>query len=202
MSKSMEVAAPPPDPPTSSQVATPDTPPPSVVASSHKKGGRPPNSRKGKLGKNQYTKDRDQDHDDHSPHRSQSRDVLRNEDRHTSGNKSMNHESKPPKPKGSHSKITMADMKRRVAGILDFISRTQVELASESLSPTTGEVTEKLIRGIADGLPMIKVNGENGNDPRTSEVGETLTKEFKDLSCIEMMDVLTRQLVKWQKEFA
>ncbi|KAF8862641.1 hypothetical protein BDZ45DRAFT_738964 [Acephala macrosclerotiorum] len=200
--KSTEVVAPPPDLPTSSQVATPDTPPPSVVAPPHKKGGRPPNSRKGKLGKNQYTKDRDQDHDDHSPHRSQSRDVPRNEDGHASSNKSTNHESKSSKSKGSHSKITMADMKRRVAGILDFISRTQLELASDSLSPTTGDATEKLIRGITDGLPMIKVNGESGNEPKAGEAGETPTKEFKDLSCVEMMDVLTRQLVKWQKEFA
>jgi hypothetical protein len=201
--KNIEVPVPVPVPPISSQIVTPDTPPPSVVAPTHKKGGRPPNSRKGKLGKNQYTKDRDQDHDDQSPHRSQSTDVTKNDDSHGIGNKSGNHEGKPSKSKGSHNKITMADMKRRVAGILDFISRTQLELASESMSPAVGEATEKLIRGIADGLPMIKVNGENGNDPKTGEGGETgQSKEFKDLSCVEMMDVLTRQLVKWQKEFA
>lgn len=97
----------------------------------------------------------------------------------------------------------MTDMKRRVAGILDFISRTQLELASDSLSPATGEATEKFIRDIADGLPMIKVNGDNGNEPKTGEAQEGApTREFKDLSCVEMMDVLTRQLVKWQKEFA
>lgn len=200
--KNIEVPAPIPDPPASSQVATPDTPPPTVAAPSHKKGGRPPNNRKGKLGKNQYTKDRDQDHDNHSPQRSQSRDVARTDEGHAPGNKGAIHEGKPSKSKSSHSKITMADMKRRVAGILDFISRTQLELASESLSPAAGEATERLIRGMADGLPMIKVNGENGNEPRPSDGGEVVaTKDFKDLSCVEMMDVLTRQLVKWQKEF-
>lgn len=93
----------------------------------------------------------------------------------------------------------MSDMKKRVAAILDFISRTQVEMASETISTVRQQATETLLEGIADGLPMIKVNGElsEGSSEVTSPI-----KEFKDLSCLEMMDVLTRQLVKWQKEFS
>ncbi|TVY65539.1 putative histone deacetylase complex subunit cti6 [Lachnellula suecica] len=201
--KSTEVAAQPLDPPTSSQAATPDTPPPNPPSTSHRKGGRPPNSRKGKLGKNQYTKDRDlQEGDDHSPHRSQSREVPRGDDSgHPSGNKGSNNEGKAGKSKNSNSKITMGDMRKRVGAILDYISRTQLELAGESMSQATADAAEKTIRGIADGLPMIKVNGENGNTVSGGEEKESSKKEFKDLSCLEMMDVLTRQLVKWQKEF-
>lgn len=198
-----EVPAQPLDPPSSSQVATPDTPPPAPVLASHKKGGRPPNARKGKVGKNQYTKDRDvQDHDDNSPKRSQSRDMPRNggdENSHPPGNKTSAGEAKSSKSKGSNSKVTMNDMKKRVTAILDFISRTQIELAGESLSPTAGLAAEKMIRGLADGLPMIKVNGDDGDNGK--ENGVTSKKDFKELTCIEMMDVLTRQLVKWQKEF-
>jgi hypothetical protein len=95
----------------------------------------------------------------------------------------------------------MLDMKKRVAAILDYISRTQIELASESMSPSAGEAAEKLIRSIADGLPIIKVNGEGNQASKESEHGESQPKEFKELTCMEMMDVLTRQLVKWQKEF-
>jgi len=91
----------------------------------------------------------------------------------------------------------MTDMRKRVTAILDFISRTQIEMA-ESMSPASGEAAQNLIIGIADGLPMIKVNGEKGYESNE----QSPTKEFKDLSCLEMMDVLTRQLVKWQKEFA
>jgi hypothetical protein len=91
----------------------------------------------------------------------------------------------------------MTDMRKRVTAILDFISRTQIEMA-ESISPASGEAAQNLIMGIADGLPMIKVNGEKGDESNE----QSQTKEFKDLSCLEMMDVLTRQLVKWQKEFA
>ena len=199
--KPTEVAAQPPDPP-SSQVATPDTPPPNPPSTSHRKGGRPPNARKGKLGKNQYTKDRDlqQEGDDPSPGRSQSRDVPRNEENGNvqSGRGSIN-EGKPSKSKGgSTNKITMSDMKKRVAAILEFISRTQLEMASEPISPASGDAAEKLMLGLAEGLPMIRVNGNQGEGGG----GGGEEKEFKDLSCLEMMDILTRQLVKWQKEFA
>jgi hypothetical protein len=205
VTKTTEDAVQPLDPPSSSQVAAPDTPPPSAPSTSHRKGGRPPNARKGKLGKNQYTKDRDQaDGDDPSPNRSQSRDVPRGDDSgQTPGNKGPGIEgSKSGKSKGTN-KITMSDMKKRVAAILEFITRTQFEMAGESMSLASGEAAEKMIRNIADGLPMIKVNGDNKNEAsKEGEVGEaTANKEFKDLSCLEMMDVLTRQLVKWQKEF-
>ncbi|KAH6675132.1 hypothetical protein B0J14DRAFT_589041 [Halenospora varia] len=204
VTKVTEVAAQPLDPPTSSQAATPDTPPATLPTTSHRKGGRPPNARKGKLGKNQYTKDRDnQEGDDHSPHRSQSRDVQRGDDNgHGSGNKGSNSEGKPSKSKSAGSKISMGDMRKRVAAILDYISRTQLELAGESLSPSTTDAAEKTIRGIADGLPMIKVNGEKDHESKSEESGDPANKDFKDLTCLEMMDVLTRQLVKWQKEFA
>jgi hypothetical protein len=97
----------------------------------------------------------------------------------------------------------MSDMKKRVAAILEFISRTQLEMASEPTLPASGDAAEKLMLGLAEGLPMIRVNGNQGEgggekDNSTSARDE---KEFKDLSCLEMMDVLTRQVVKWQKEF-
>ena len=106
----------------------------------------------------------------------------------------------------------MSDMKKRVGTILDFISRTQLEMANETMSPARQQTTETLLQGIANGLPMIRVNGEasDGSRSTTTTGGEanggsevtSPVKEFKDLSCLEMMDVLTRQLVKWQKEFA
>jgi hypothetical protein len=98
----------------------------------------------------------------------------------------------------------MSDMKKRVAAILEFITRAQFEMAGESMSLASGEAAEKMIRNIADGLPMIKVNGDNNTEgSKEGDAKEAnAKKEFKDLSCLEMMDVLTRQLVKWQKEFA
>lgn len=200
--KTTEVAPPQPiDPAVVLEPPAPDTPPPAVQPpTSHRKGGRPPNSRKGKLGKNQYTKDRDlQEGDNHSPQRSQSRDVPRaDETPHALGNKNSNNEGgKSAKSKSANSKISMGDMRKRVSAISDYISRIQVEMAGESMSPGSAEAAEKTIRGIADGLPMIKINGEKGTGTNEGEE----EKEFKDLTCLEMMDALTRRLVKWQKEF-
>jgi len=204
VAKSTEVAPQPLDPPPSSQPAAPDTPPPNPPPTSHKKGGRPPNARKGKLGKNQYTKDRDApETDDRSQNRSQSRDVSKaDETGHTAPNKTSTHEGKTGRSKGLSSKVSMTDMKKRVTAILAFISQTEYELG-DSMSPTTGDATEKMIRGLADGLPMIKVNGESGNSSKDGESGEaTFTRDFKDLSCKEMIVELTKQLLKWQDEFA
>lgn len=203
--KSTDVGAEALDPP-SSQVATSDTPPSNQPPTSHRKGGRPPNARKGKLGRNQYTKDRDlqQEGDNPSPGRSQSRDVSRNDENGVHSARGSIYEGKSSKSKSGGSKITMSDMKKRVAAILEFISRTQLEMASEPISPASGDAAEKLMMGIAEGLPMIKVNGNQGGEcqgTNSSNGSSAVEKDFKDLSCLEMMDVLTRQLVKWQKEF-
>ncbi|KAI6709885.1 hypothetical protein PZA11_005395 [Diplocarpon coronariae] len=203
--KNTEATAPSLDPLPSSQQVASDTPPaPHPTPAPHKKGGRPPNTRKGKLGKNQYTKDRDiPEHDEqYPPNRSQSRDVVKGDGSvNLPPNNLTNNEGKLTRTKGGHSKVTMADMKRRVTAILAFISQMEYELG-ESMPPATGDVTEKMIRGLADGLPMIKVNGGNGTSSQNHAFGDSSTRDFKDLSCKEMIVELTKQLLKWQDEFA
>ncbi|KAH8590777.1 hypothetical protein B0O99DRAFT_634094 [Bisporella sp. PMI_857] len=203
-SKSHEIVPQPLDPPPV-PLATPivpDTPTITQPSTSHKKGGRPPNARKGKSGKNQYTKDRDPpDGEERSPGRSQSRDVVKgDENGHSPKHKGSINEGKPGKLKIGHSKISMTDMKRRVASILDFIARTQLELAGEPMSLRKEEATGQLMRGVAESLPMVQVNGDKGEGLKEGENKPAAT-DFKDLSCLDMMDVLTRQLVKWQNEF-
>jgi hypothetical protein len=93
-------------------------------------------------------------------------------------------------------KITMLDMKRRVGAIMDFISRTQVDLAAEgslgsSSSSTSGQASPEK-------LSLEPTNGET-----ESGVPETAAQDtdFKDLDCMQMMDVLTRDMVKWQNQY-
>lgn len=206
VAKSTEIAAQPLDPPSTSNPATPELPP-SNQQVSHRKGGRPPNSRRGKLGKNQYTKEKDLQEDGQSPARSQSRDVARGDDSSHSNNKGMGNEGKSGKSKGAgNSKVTMSDMRKRVSAILEFISRTQLEMAGGMgpVSPASAQRADKAVRALADSLqgddmPTIRVNEDTVDDAKDGEA--TPTKDFKELSCVEMMDVLTRQLVKWQKEF-
>ncbi|KAI1475790.1 hypothetical protein F4774DRAFT_413562 [Daldinia eschscholtzii] len=203
-------SAQPPDPPISSQ-PPPDTPPTApVTTNSHKKKA----TNQKKKGRNQYTKDRDNRDHDESPARSVSRDITRNGDENGTSHTKSTHEptSKQSKAKGGmNSRITMTDMKRRANNILEYITRTQVELASEPLSDSAG--TQQNSNGTVTAVPSIKVNGDNKkhdnvgitiNGPVTNGLSHGLPslKEFKDMSCIEMMDILTRDLVKWQQEFA
>ncbi|KAI1779161.1 hypothetical protein F4818DRAFT_437952 [Hypoxylon cercidicola] len=199
-------SAQPPDPPASSQ-PVPDTPPAvPAPASSHKK--KAPNQKK--KGRNQYTKDRDRDHDE-SPARSVSRDITKNGDENgTSHNKSSAQEGggKQGKSKGGmNSRITMTDMKRRANFIVEFITRTQVDLANEPLADSPPSPQPKSTGGgTSSSTPSAKPNGTSSKKPdegAASSNGPTRNgAEFKDLSCIEMMDSLTRDLVKWQQEFA
>lgn len=212
-----------PEPPPRSQ-PSPDTPPASVITAkidrkrSHKKKGR-----------NQYTRDRD-GHDEDSPARSQSRDIQKEEHvppgpatktgaaettHHNNTNQNHSHNHHPPHPHKSHakakggmnSKVTMTDMKRKAGALLDFISRTQVELAGEAL-PVAGDASAKVNGG---GVTPARRSEKSLDDPTGlassgSDFGigmaSRLEREFKELNCLEMMDTLTRRLVKWQQEYA
>jgi hypothetical protein len=196
-----EQAVPPPSslpsPDTPSAVDPPPPPPPprNDRKRSHKKKGR-----------NQYTRD------DDSPARSQSRDIQKEKDdlgggagSHRTGD---NHHAKPRNKGGMSSRITMTDMKRRATALLDFISRTQVELAGETApSPPEGSGHEPKVNGdsstTATLLPTQRKQAGGvapGEAKQNSDVSAP-AKEFKELSCMEMMDTLTRRLVKWQQEY-
>jgi hypothetical protein len=100
------------------------------------------------------------------------------------------------------SKVTMPDMKRKVAAYLDFISRTQVELAGEKL-PETGTNTPKVNGDAAPGSgpEAGTANGASIAAPENLHDAEP-EREFTELNCIEMMDRLTRTMVKWQQKYA
>ncbi|KAK6070775.1 PHD-finger domain-containing protein [Seiridium cupressi] len=192
----------PPDPPVSSQ-PVPDTPPADQVpASSNKKRtGLHPK----KKGRNQYTKDRDHHLHEDSPARSMSRDIARDkDDNHTKSN----HEggSKHSKSKGAmNSRITMTDLKRRANNLMEFITRTQVELANEPLSERNSPRQPASEDGSE--VPVVRQNGSNAkmlvdHAAPTNGASMSRTQDFKEMSCVEMMDALTRDLVKWQQEFA
>ncbi|KAJ4395485.1 Histone deacetylase complex subunit [Neurospora sp. IMI 360204] len=189
-----------PEPPPTSQ-STPEDPPAAATPTakidkkrSHKKKGR-----------NQYMRDDNEP----SPARSQSgeapAEVPPPSKPSKAEEKATGHGKHGKNKGGMSSKITMTDMKRRAAALLDFISRTQVELAGESPSDddktndhnVTPQVTSNSEKPLATGV--VGVNGSTPSVVMTSE-GQ-LEKDFKELSCVEMMDSLTRRLVKWQQEY-
>ena len=96
----------------------------------------------------------------------------------------------------------MNDMKRRVAGILEFISHTQVEMAGTEPPSTTKSSTSTNTPPEANG------NSNGGNDISGNAVSAALEdldgideQAFAALSSLEMMEVLTRRLMKWQGEY-
>ncbi len=192
---------------------TPDTPPADTppAGNSRSKGGKPTHKKKGR---NQYSKDRE-GREEESPVLSQSRDVQ--DSHHTpsgnhkaAGSENVKTSSKPRA--GMSSRVTLTEMKRRVTGMFDFISKTQLELAGET-PPEPAHESRRSSRenGLPSSLPLIRVNGGSSSPKRPPDIKERTTsdgepgpdaKEFRDLSCVEMMDFLTRDLVHWQSQFA
>lgn len=188
----------------------PGTPPTShpTAASTQKRAAR--SSHKRGKGRNQHSKDREVDNDE-SPARSMSRDIQKNADEPNNGKPSGGDGKHGSKSKqGASHKMSMLDMKRRVAAIMEFISRTQVDLAGENGGSTTsssgggsgGDTPQKGggAAGVNGEHPAAseKERGEatNGDTPEASDA-----QRFKELSCVEMMDVLTRDMVKWQNQY-
>lgn len=198
-----------PDPPLPSFAV----PTPSIPKSSHKKTGRPP-AKRGRVGRNQYTRDRDPPHpslanadQNTSPGHS---NGSNGEDGtpHISGTKSPSTHAKNGNEAGTKSKLkhlnpnrtTMNDMKRRVAAILEFISHTQVEMATGDRSrisrPTTITPPDSGSSKDSAGA-MVEKLLEGGQALLEELDGETFSK----LSSLEMMEVLTRWLMRWQGEY-
>lgn len=176
---------------------TPGTPPPSTTAvgSSHKRTAK--SNQKRIRGKNQYTKDRDEN--ETSPARSVSRDIQRTvEESHPKSPASDTRQHSKTKSAAAN-RMTMLDMRRRVAAIMEFISRTQVDLAAEAAchsSSSSGEASPQ--KTPVDGGGNSKE--QNGISSEVAD-GSVTDKEFRNLTCVEMMDVLTRDMVKWQNHF-
>ncbi|KAJ6130550.1 hypothetical protein N7512_003330 [Penicillium capsulatum] len=197
--------------------ASPNTPTqePTPVRPSTRKSGRPP-ARRGRVGRNQYTKDRDMNgHGTESPRRGQSHDIGGDSPRvgHSGANGTHvngGDTGRPSKPRHMHpQRTTMNEMKRRVSAILEFISRMQVEMAvaSENSSTPTGNGDRAqglLLKSMVDQIDSAMASTvSDGGDSAPATDGDLSVheKDFKDLSSVEMMDVLTRHLLKWQQEY-
>ncbi len=96
----------------------------------------------------------------------------------------------------------MNDMKRRVAAILEFISHTQVEMATHSdtqssnpTPPDSGASSNGKEAEGSGGVMLQKLL--EGQRILDEEGGEG----FATLSSVGMMEVLTRRLMRWQGEY-
>ena len=196
-------------PPTSKTTQAP-------VPKSHKKGGRPP-ARRGRLGRNQYSKDREPPSENPklSSPTNNSKDgenAVAYINGNANGFAESNGVGKPSRPRHMNpNRTTMNDMKRRVAGILEFISHIQVELAGLDASRSRSNTQNSTKASSSSTTTPPDING-NGNtittvkDVRTAlnalgGMGEVDEEAYGKLSAVEMMEVLTRRLMGWQGEY-
>ena len=190
----------PPTPPPVEKATTPGTPPPTAttVSNSHKRVRS--QHKKGK-GRNQYTKEKEGDQEE-SPARSMSRDIQKSEDPIAPPPKptTADHSKSKAKSSASSNKMSMVDMKRRVGAIMDFISRTQVDLAAEGSPNTSGDQTPQ--KGDTSSGSNGGTDDKIEEDALAANLAATADKKFGDLTCMEMMDVLTRDMVKWQNSYS
>ncbi|CAK7237074.1 Histone deacetylase complex subunit [Sporothrix curviconia] len=204
-------------PPRPSQ-PSPETPPPTsapAMALSKSKGGRPTHKKKGR---NQYTKERDA-REELNMTRSRSRDVPENgQSKSGSGNgsgahgKDSGHSKSGSRAKGSaNSRISLTEMRRRVSAMSDFIGKTQIDIASgEYLASTVATPDGAKAAGSGNGATTNssstattpsstsapQLGGANGD---SSDLATE--KDFKRLGLMEMMDTLTRNIIKWQNQY-
>jgi hypothetical protein len=89
--------------------------------------------------------------------------------------------------------------------MLEFISRTQVEMAETGDTGEGAEEAERMVRGLAGlvGVDFKAAAPEGGNGATRGDdrADDDRPREFGELSLLGMMDVLTGELVKWQKAF-
>jgi hypothetical protein len=192
------------EPPPPSSQPSPDSPPGNAVPAA--KGDNKKSSRSHKKkGRNQYMRDRE-GNEEPSPARSQSRDTAKDEGPTANVKSAVDHNAKSnSRPKtGISSKITMSEMKRRAAVMLDFISRTQLELAGEALPGAKPDEDETAAGPRSVSSKPANNGGQSFTAERQEENAQACApnpKDFKDLGCMGMMDSLTRRLVKWQQEY-
>lgn len=102
----------------------------------------------------------------------------------------------------------MNDLRKRAAGILEYITRTQVEMAGHSTPSKEGSgVSSPTHKAANNGMSIASRLGSEAARPSEEELkrrdsgGSMDEGVFKNLNSVEMMDVLTRELVLWQKDF-
>ncbi|KTW30217.1 hypothetical protein T552_00695 [Pneumocystis carinii B80] len=119
---------------------------------------------------------------------------------------------KPSRPRIPQAKITMVEMKKRVAAILEYISRTQIEMISDEeyqrkLFVPLLEKIDKEMKDKKENFPELDkkkiTNSDNGkNNVEASSNLKTVNGIFQyNFDSFEMMENLTKQLLEWEERF-
>lgn len=174
-------------PPTVSESAPPELPVSELKpAPAPRRGGRPPQKARGRLGRNQYSRDTAPPTNGTSPardtpHSPQATNGVSNG--HDSSDGAAG--GKPAKTKNWRlQKLSWNDIRRPAGAMQNYIAQRQVEMAGEK--PAAPAVQ-----------PATLTNGTATQEEPKAEEGDI--DNFKGLSTTQMMDHLSRDLVHWQQ---
>lgn len=157
-----------------------------------RRGGRPPQKSRGRLGRNQYSRDAVSTANGASPANDAVNSPQSNGTNGTNNNNIHNgHESsdgatghKTAKAKNSRlHKLSWNDIMRPAGAMQSYIAQRQVEMAGEKASPA----------------PAVQPISNGEQHQAESKHEDTDLSTFKDLTTTQMMDHLSRDLVHWQK---
>ncbi|KAK9245795.1 hypothetical protein V1506DRAFT_537116 [Lipomyces tetrasporus] len=107
---------------------------------------------------------------------------------------------KPSKPRIPQSKSSIAEMRKRVAAILEFIGRTQVDMAIEQ-DERKKLYAQRRRPGSSSSSSFLTSTGVTSNTAVTTDVDEVDTLFGTQKISLEMMDGLTRKLLIWERQF-
>lgn len=185
-------------------------------SNNHRKTGRPP-ARRGRLGRNQYTRDQHLNGGGggaETPLRDNSRDPTRRSSPSNGSNGMLNgisgESGRSSRPKYHHpNRTSMNEMKRRVAAILEFVNKMRGDKSGRNNSH--GSSSDPSGSRTPNGVGQSNGSGSNGNIQPAALIkgveaglsaaqvgGERAEREFRDMASGEMLHILTRELVGWQ----
>lgn len=193
---------------------------PTAPAANSKKPGKSSGSKRGgnRIGRNQYTRDRDLNSVDKPP-TSPSRNGVRNHKDKDDDGSPVNGVEATANGSGSDvpvtgrgpkngkkmgvsklDKISWKDMNGTASHMLEYISRVQVEMASEKTTTTTSAMAVVKTLQMVNGGSIDKATPADGNIT-LAKASDGKEENYEGLNSLEMMDVLTRNLVLWQQRF-
>lgn len=190
--EALEATPTPTEEPAAPVVASASAPPEAPMESSKpapvsRRGGRPPQKSRGRLGRNQYSRDALSAPNGASP----AHDLANSPQPSGTNGNSNGHESsdgttgqKSTKSKNSRlHKLSWNDIMRPAGAMQSYIAQRQVEMAGEKTSPA----------------PAVQPTTNGRQHEAETKPADTDLSDFKELSTTQMMDHLSRDLVHWQK---
>ncbi|KAK5459785.1 Histone deacetylase complex subunit [Exophiala xenobiotica] len=180
--------------------------PPSGRSNNSRRNAKPA-ARRGRLGRNQYTRDQVYG-EDGTPARDASRDVNGNGGSPPHG---IHGESgRSSKAKTHPARTSLNEMRRRVAAILEFVGHMQTERSVQSHQSSASSKGTSTPNGVkeASALPTASLvraveAGLKEAESRDEESGLSLIdhKEFGTMGSQDMMETLAKELVQWQSVY-